>query len=110
MTTKEMTQRENRKPDAQTAETPRQLVPPAIDILENGDEYLLVADLPGVKASDMQCELHNGELTLRAPTSAFGVGLDLFSGSRTGYAYARRFRVPAGIAADKIRAELNNGV
>jgi HSP20 family protein len=110
MTNKEMTRRENRTAENQPAETPKQLVAPAIDVLENGDEYLLIADLPGVQPGDLHCEIHNGELTLRAPASAFGTGVDLFSGSSTGYEYARRFRVPSGVAADKINAKLNNGV
>lgn len=87
--------------------TIHQLTPP-VDVLENAEEYLLIVDIPGADAEQMKIELHNGELSLRAPVS--GRGIDLFSGGRTNYEHARRFRAPAGIQGDKIRAELKNGV
>jgi HSP20 family protein len=104
MTTKEMTRREENQVD-----TTRQVLTPPVDILENEHEYLVISDLPGVKPEDVKVELHNGELTIRAPAS-FGAGVDLISGGRAGYEYARRFRVPAGIAGDKVAAKLNLGV
>jgi HSP20 family protein len=114
MTTKEMTTRENNQLDVRSKEHPsreeqnRQVIAPLCDVLENQDEYLLKADLPGVRSDDVHVELHNGELTLRAPRN--GAGFDLFSGEKTEYEYVRRFRVPGGISGDNIRAELKAGV
>lgn len=87
-----------------------QLIAPPCDIFENKDEYLVVADIPGVKSADVKLEFHNGELTLHALRTPFGDGVDLFSGERTQYAYARRFRVPAGVQGDAIRADFKEGV
>jgi HSP20 family molecular chaperone IbpA len=92
----------------ESQETAIQQLTPPVDVLENTEEYLLMLDIPGASAEGMKIELHNGELTIRAPIS--GRGVDLFSGNATGYEHARRFRAPAGIQGDKIRAELNSGV
>jgi HSP20 family protein len=100
MTTKELT---NQK------EETRQMITPAVDILENDNEYLVISDMPGAQANNVHVELHNGELTIRAPISN-GAGVDLFSGGRAAYEYGRRFRVPSGVVGDKIAAKLTNGV
>lgn len=93
----------------QKGEEQRHLIAPPVDVLENENEYLLIADVPGASPDEVKIELHNGELTLRAPTS-YEHGVDLFSGTRAQYEYARRFRVPNGIDADQVKAELNFGV
>lgn len=92
----------------QNAKT-RQTIAPQVDVLENEQEYLVLADLPGASPDQVQIELHDGELTLRAP-KAQQDGKDLMSGGRASYEYARRFRVPSGVQADKIEAKLNLGV
>jgi HSP20 family molecular chaperone IbpA len=108
MTTKTMTKTDNSQ--LEKKETTRQVIAPAVDVLENENEYLLISDVPGVKAEDVQIDWHNGELTIRAPATFGGAGVDLVSGGGARYEYARRFRIPAGIAQDKITAELTNGV
>lgn len=92
----------------QTAKT-RQTIAPHVDVLENENEYLVLADLPGVAPEQMQIELKDGELSLRAPKTQQD-GTDLMSGGRVSYEYTRRFRVPSGVQGDKIEAKLNLGV
>lgn len=104
MTTKMMTTQQNEK-QAPT----KQAIAPAVDVLENDTEYLVISDLPGVRAEDVQVELNNGELLIRAPAS-FDAGRDLISGGSASYEYARRFRIPSGVQGDKIAAQLTNGV
>lgn len=95
--------------DASTAEKIQQrpAVPPAVDIYENAEELLVVADLPGVTQENLAVRLEKGELT--------------FEGRRTDAAereqgadnlpdYRRSFVVPQGIDADRITAELQAGV
>ncbi len=83
----------------------RTLMPP-VDVLENEDEYLICADIPGVDSKDMNIELKAGELTIRAPRRMNGQAKD--GGGEL--EYMRIFRVPAGIDANKLSAELNQGV
>lgn len=87
----------------------QRIVPPC-DVFENGDEYLIHADVPGVKSADFEVELQNGELNIRAKAAALGPGLDAVFGGRAGFEYAIRFRVPPGIDAEHVTAGLARGV
>jgi HSP20 family molecular chaperone IbpA len=82
---------------------------PAVDIYENQDELLLVADVPGVKLEDVAIEFERNQLTLTARRQ-----LPELKGLREGdfpvFDYVRSFTVPRGIDAEKIHAELSNGV
>ena len=42
-------------------------VAPPVDVYENEDEILLVADVPGVIADGLKVDVDNGELLLEAP-------------------------------------------
>ncbi|GAC1352872.1 MAG: Hsp20/alpha crystallin family protein [Polyangiales bacterium] len=87
----------------------RALVAPAVDIFENKDELLLVADLAGVKKEDVTVRLENDELTLEARRYEEGLGNSLATEYRVAD-YRRAFAVPQVIDASKISAELKHGV
>jgi HSP20 family protein len=72
------------------------VVRPRVDILETPGEFLLVADMPGVGPEGVDLSFDKGELTLR--------------GSRSGWKYERVFSVSDAVAADRIAAEVKNGV
>ncbi len=71
-------------------------VRPRVDILESSQEFLLVADMPGVQPGDVNLSFEKGELTL--------------SGARGHSKYERTFAVSDVVAADRIAAEIKNGV
>lgn len=85
----------------------RALLAPLVDIYENENEVLLVADVPGVPRENISIDLNKGELALtarRAEASDEG-------GQRSrGFDYYRAFLMPDGIDAAQITAELANGV
>jgi len=88
----------------------RPAVAPACDVYENNDEVLVVADVPGVTAEDLNINLDKGELSIVArrnvsPKDGTFVGMEYRDCD-----YRRRFAVPGGIDADKISAELKDGV
>jgi HSP20 family protein len=83
---------------------------PRIDILETEPELLLFADLPGVEQDNVDIRFENGELTLRARrTSPQADRTPLAFEYETGD-YFRAFRITEQIDAEKIWAELKNGV
>lgn len=93
-----------------TAREPR--VPttvPACDVYENQNEVLVLADLPGVTPDALRIHLDKGELTLEARRTVAQEGRALGSEYRD-VEFRRRFVVPGGIDADRITAELSNGV
>ena len=82
---------------------------PLVDVFENKDEYLIVADLPGVSSDRLSVRLHQGELSLE------GQWIDEEKGTPVAREFRpidfhRTFLVPDTIDADKITANLANGV
>ena len=81
----------------------RATVAPAVDIFENKDELLILADLPGVSKEDLSINFDKGQLMLEGRPREFGPEEEAFD-------YRRTFVVSQGIDADKISAHLQNGV
>ena len=81
----------------------RATVLPAVDIFENKDGLLILADLPGVAKEDLSIHFDKGHLTLEGRLHEFAADEEPFD-------YRRTFVVPQGIDTDKITANLQNGV
>ena len=84
---------------------------PAVDIFETEKELTLLADMPGVKAEDLNIDLRenvltlDGEVKLPEPTNEEIV----FQEYRIGK-YSRQFNLTEIIDQSKIEAELKHGV
>ena len=84
---------------------------PAVDIFESDKEITLLADMPGVKAGDLDIDLHENLLTLNGEVQApeSDSELDVIREYRTGK-YYRQFTLSQVIDQAKIDAELKDGV
>lgn len=82
-------------------------VAPPVDIFENADELLVVADLPGVTQENLSVHVERGELTFEGRRSDAAEGGASAEGLPD---YRRSFLVPQGIDTDKIAAALQAGV
>lgn len=84
-------------------------VAPVVDILENDEEILLFADMPGVNREDVAVHIENGRLALsgirKLPTSG-AASWEEFGDVE----YRRVFAVPQTINIGKVNAELKEGV
>jgi HSP20 family molecular chaperone IbpA len=87
----------------------RASVSPRVDVYENANELLLVADVPGVTKDAVEIQFDKGQLTIEARRDPPLHGTTLASEYRA-YDYHRVFTVPQGIDASKIEADLNAGV
>lgn len=99
--TREMTQR-----DRETRTEPVEQRPafaPPVDVYENEKEVLVIADLPGVPKESLNVRLDKDQLSIEATPSTY-----LEKGQQ--WDFRRRFVMPSGIDAEKITAELGNGV
>jgi len=76
---------------------------PPVDIFENKDEILILADVPGVAAEGVTLNLDKDQLTIDAHRTELG-------GDEPSFDYRRTFVVPRGIDPDKISAHLAGGV
>ena len=88
--------------EARSAETRVTYLAPPVDILESDDEWLVVADIPGVKKEDLTIGIEKETLTFVGRRAAVKGSPDV--------AYRRSFSVPREIDLDRIEALLENGV
>jgi HSP20 family protein len=87
----------------------RPAVTPFVDIYENADEILVLADLPGVATGGLTVSLEKGELAFEARrTDACDLGPGALDNQLPDF--RRSFMVPRGIDADKIVADLKDGL
>ena len=88
---------------ARTSDKPR--VAPPVDVYENTDEILVIADLPGVSKDELAVRLEDSELLIQ------GTQADL-SDAPVWQAvdFYRTFRVPNTVDPAGVSAELKNGV
>jgi HSP20 family molecular chaperone IbpA len=77
---------------------PAREVAPNVDIFENENELLVVADVPGLDASDIGVHVDFPEFRIEAKVQGKPV------------VYARTFRVDERIDPERVKAEYTNGV
>jgi HSP20 family protein len=84
---------------------------PRVDIAEVEDNMLLYVDLPGVKSEDVDVRFENRELQIRGKVTPAAATRPHFLLNEYGVGdYYRAFSVTDDIDAEKIRADLNDGV
>ena len=87
----------------------RPSVRPPVDIFENVEEYLVVADMPGVTKDALDIRLETDQLTLCGRVAEEDLGTAVEREYRL-VDYQRTFQLPNVINRDKVSAELKNGV
>ncbi len=83
-----------------------------LDVVEEGDEVVVQASLPGLKAEEIDVSIDDGVLTIRGQTSAERErksGGYLMQERRSGTFY-RSLRLPDSLDQDKVKPVYKNGV
>lgn len=99
----------------QTASTEEQTrseeryVPPAVDIYEDDQGLVLLADMPGVNPSDLDVQADHEVVTIRGATHHLAQGEPFYREFELS-GYYRQFRIPREIDTDRITAEMKFGV
>ena len=110
--TKELQAKEKMEAAAPAEPTmPGRVFTPAVDIFETDKEITLLADMPGVKAADLNIDLRDDTLTLTGAVEPFEGPQeeDILIEYETG-TYSRQFSLSEVINQGKIDAHLNDGV
>jgi HSP20 family protein len=84
-------------------------VAPPVDVYEDSEELLLIADVPGAVREGIEVQLEKGQLTIQAKRVDETAGTPVAAEYRS-RDYFRMFSVPRGIDASKIDAQLTAGV
>lgn len=105
----DLMQSETPTPTEQVADRP--VVRPAVDVFENQDEILLVADLPGVTSESLSIDLEDDRLTIHGRrVGQRGEDARVLMGMATDWDFRRVFTVPDAVDVEKIEANLEDGV
>jgi HSP20 family protein len=83
---------------------------PRVDILETENELQLFADLPGVRAEDLELRFDKGELMLYGKCPQRQPGAEFLLNEYGIGDFYRAFAIGHEIDAGKISAEMKNGV
>lgn len=83
---------------------------PAVDITEGAAGYTIFADVPGANKDSVSVTFEDGVVTLSAQSAAEAVSSDLIRREFRFANYERAFRVSDDVDAEKISAEIANGV
>lgn len=85
---------------------------PAFDVKETPESFVIHADMPGMKSEDLDVKITENRLTIEGKREAKKTekGERYFTYERTFGSFARAFTLPAGVEADKIAAQLTDGV
>lgn len=102
MTRENVTTMTRRSPEnvAQPTRMSRE-VTPRVDVFENADELLMLADMPGAAPDSVHVRLEGGQLAIEAERAL---------GPQASIRYLRMFRMPAMADPNAISAELKSGV
>ena len=97
---------EEKAPD--TREEQRTLTPP-VDIFENDEGLVVVADLPGVDKADMEVQVENNVLTMKAKSAGI-IPVDPQYREYQLLNFFRQFQLSDAVDQERIKAELKHGV
>jgi HSP20 family protein len=88
----------------------RPVFTPRVDVVENENEFMLYADLPGVKQEDVSLECKGDELILHAKCSPRGYGKRAIHAEYGVGDFYRAFRLAEPVEPGRIEASLAGGV
>jgi HSP20 family molecular chaperone IbpA len=105
-TNTKLTKRHEESPETIHEDQP---VTPFVDIFENQDEILLLADMPGVQTKDLNVRVDKDTLILEGKKTIASDG-NLIRCESAACTYTRSFSLPQTIDGAKIGASLDRGV
>src|SRR6266404_3380272 len=85
---------------------------PAIDLFEDKDNFILRAELPGMKKEDIELSLHDGSLSISGERKSEDKHQDaeIYRAERFFGRFQRTITLPAPVSADKIKAQYKDGI
>ena len=111
---RELNQAFNNTPNsAEVVHTPSVSWSPRVDIHEEAERFVVLADVPGVETKDIDITAENGVLTIKGQR-----GSDRKETDKNGYqriertsgSFVRRFTLPESANTESITAKQTNGV
>jgi len=86
---------------------------PLLNVYENRDEVILVAQVPGIRKEDLELRFEDGAVTLiggRESPKEMGESSRFLREERVHGRFEKFFRFPAKVVTSDIKAKLENGM
>ncbi|HCL56575.1 MAG TPA: molecular chaperone Hsp20 [Spirochaetia bacterium] len=84
---------------------------PVVDIFERGNDYLLIAEIPGVSKETLEIEVEKNTLKIKgSPVWESGEWEAVYREFKDDYEFERSFEIGDDIDKDNIKAKIENGV
>lgn len=95
-----------------SVKTDIEMVSPAVDIYEEGDDLVVKAELPGIKKEDIEVKLTDDYITISGEKKKEEKveEKDYYRYERSYGSFSRTFRLPVEVQTDKAKAKFENGV
>jgi HSP20 family protein len=84
---------------------------PPVDVFETPDRYVVMVELPGLTQDDVQLQHHEGHLTVSGVRRERESPCEQFHRIERGNgSFSRTFQLPVPVEAERITADLRDGV
>ena len=85
---------------------------PALDVYEDKDNFVLKAELPGMKKEDIDVSIHDGSVSISGErkTETKHEDAEVYRAERFFGRFQRTVTLPAPVAADKVKAQYKDGI
>ena len=84
---------------------------PPMDVLETGDQYVITAELPGLKRSDLDIQVHDDRVTISGARRESAQPYEQYHRVERGHgSFRRTFQLPKPVDSESVTADLRDGV
>ena len=84
---------------------------PPLNVFQQGEDVVVIAEIPGVKKSDLDIQVKHNRVRISGKrTIDYEKGASLHRRERISGAFDRTITVPIAIEADKVKAEYRDGI
>ena len=84
---------------------------PPVNVFQQGDDLLVVAEMPGVSKGDLDISIKGNQLRISGKKAAnYGDGISVHRQERSFGAFDRTFTLPLEIDAENVKAEYRDGI
>jgi HSP20 family protein len=84
---------------------------PSINLFQDGDDTVLVAEVPGMKKDEIQIQIKDDLITLSGERKTdYPEKASVHRMERQGYKFNRTMKLPVKVNVDQVKADYENGV
>jgi len=90
----------------------QEVISPAVDIFEEGDDLVVKAELPGINKENIEVKVTDDYITISGEKKKEEKieKKDYYRYERSYGSFSRTFRLPVDVQTDKAKAKFENGV